>query len=228
LLVATLVQATLAGLIIVVLPMLLMRERGLEGRGSRVGRMRMLGYFLAIGFGFMLIEIAFIQKFILFLSHPLYAVAVVLASFLLFAGLGSALSQRWMAGPLLGSVPGSGFRSTLGPVVAGIAVLSLVYLWGLAPLFELVMAWPDAAKIALSALLIAPLALLMGMPFPLGLDRVAAIRPAWIPWAWGINGCASVVAAVLATLLAIHLGFTIVIGLALGCYLAAALALPRQ
>jgi len=64
----------------------------------------------------------------------------------------------------------------------------------------------------------APLAFLMGMPFPLGLRRLATSAPGWIPWAWGINGCASVLSAVLATVLAIHLGFTAVVALAAGLY----------
>ena len=77
-----------------------------------------------------------------------------------------------------------------------------------------------------SILLIAPLAFCMGMPFPLGLERVGAEMPGFIPWAWGINGCASVVSAVMASLLAIQFGFTVVIILALLLYLAAALAFP--
>jgi hypothetical protein len=216
LLVATLAQATAAGLLIILLPLLL--ARGVDRRGQPghpgAGRGRVLSYFLALGFAFMLVEIAFIQKFILFLSHPLYAVAVVLAAFLVFAGLGSALSRRWSGRPVLGRI------------VAAIVGLSLAYLLLLPPLFDRLMAWPDAARIVVASVLIAPLALLMGMPFPLGLDRVAMSRPAWIPWAWGINGCASVLGAVLATLIAIHGGFTLVIFLALACYLLAALTVP--
>jgi hypothetical protein len=88
------------------------------------------------------------------------------------------------------------------------------------------MDWPEPARIALSAALIAPLAFFMGMPFPLGLARVEALDARLVPWAWGINGCASVVAAVLATLLAIHLGFTAVVLMALGLYGLAAAARP--
>ena len=81
----------------------------------------------------------------------------------------------------------------------------------------------DGFKVAISVLLIAPLAFCMGMPFPIGLSRVAINMPDFIPWAWGINGFASVISATLATLLAIEFGFTAVILFALSFYVAAAL-----
>ena len=91
-------------------------------------------------------------------------------------------------------------------------------------LFEQLLALPEAARAAVAVLLVAPLAFFMGMPFPLGLARLAAVAPSLIPWAWGINGCASVVSAILATLLAVHLGFGAVIVLAVALYGLAALA----
>jgi hypothetical protein len=111
--------------------------------------------------------------------------------------------------------------------VAAIAVLSLVYLVLLPPVFEALIGLPDLAKIAISILLIAPLGFAMGMPFPLGVAAVAAGNQELVPWAWGVNACASVVSAVLATLLAIHLGFTVVLLLALALYLVAAVVFPR-
>ena len=91
------------------------------------------------------------------------------------------------------------------------------------------MGLPDAARILLSVALIAPLAFFMGMPFPLGLARVEAADARLVPWAWGINGCASVTGAVLATLLAIHVGFTAVVLAALALYgLAAAACWPAR
>jgi len=211
--VATLLQAVLASLVLVILPLWLDR-RSVEGETT--GLWRVLAYFLAIGFAFMLIEIAFIQKFILFLSHPLYAVAVVLSAFLVFAGLGSALSGRW------------GTKFSVYRVVAGIAVLAILYVSLLPPLFQQLISLPDMAKIGISAVLIAPLAFLMGMPFPLGLSRVAQLSPSRVPWAWGINGCASVMGAVLATVLAIHAGFMVVVVIAVLLYLLAAAAAPVQ
>jgi hypothetical protein len=88
------------------------------------------------------------------------------------------------------------------------------------------MGLPDALRIVISAVLIAPMAFFMGMPFPLGLARVQASDARLVPWAWAINGCASVTGAVLATLLAIHVGFTVVVVVALMLYGVAAAARP--
>ncbi|TAN83635.1 MAG: SAM-dependent methyltransferase, partial [Gallionella sp.] len=163
-------------------------------------------YFLAIGFAFMFMEIAFIQKFVLFLSHPLYAVAVVLCAFLVFAAAGGWLAGRWQAAD----------KVTLAVVAMG--VLALLYLAILPGLFRALIHLPDAAKIIISVALIAPLAICMGVPFPTAMTRLADTSEQAIPWAWAINGCASVVGAVLATLLAIHLGFAAVILLAVLIY----------
>ena len=94
-------------------------------------------------------------------------------------------------------------------------------------LFQQLMGLADSIKMVLSVFLIAPLAFCMGMPFPIGLNRVAGSAPDFIPWAWGINGFASVISASLATLLAIELGFTAVVLFALVCYASAA-AIVRQ
>ena len=207
-LVATLVSALLASILLVLLPLWL--HRGAETR-VRGLRWRIILYFAAIGTAFMFIEIAFIQKFILFLHHPLYAISVVLCAFLVFAGLGSLLSARWHK------------HVSLLKVTLGIGLLSVLYVLLLPGLFNGLVQLPGAFKILVSALLIAPLAFLMGMPFPVGLGAVSNKLPSWIPWAWGINGCASVVSAILATLLAIHLGFVVVVIMAIILYLAAAL-----
>ncbi|HSV59580.1 MAG TPA: SAM-dependent methyltransferase [Variovorax sp.] len=204
-LVATLAQALLASLLLIALPMAWVARAGTGSRG------RVLAYFLAIGFAFMFVEIAFIQKFVLFLGHPLHAVAVVLFAFLLFAGIGSHVAGRWRT-------------ASLWKVVAAIAATALLSLALLPWLFRHAMGLPDGARILISVALIAPLAFFMGMPFPLGLARVEAADARLIPWAWGINGCASVSAAVLATLLAIHIGFTAVVLAALVLYALAAAA----
>jgi hypothetical protein len=111
-------------------------------------------------------------------------------------------------------------------VAGAIAVSAGLCLVLLPWLFRHTMGWPDAARIAISAALIAPLAFFMGMPFPLGLARVDPADARLLAWAWGINGCASVVGAVLATLLAIHVGFTAVVLAALVLYGVAAAARP--
>ncbi|MGB5177419.1 MAG: SAM-dependent methyltransferase [Gammaproteobacteria bacterium] len=208
-LVATLAQAMIASLLLILLPIWIYQRRIRPGRQT-VRRSRVVGYFLVLGLAFLFIEIAFIQKFLLFLHHPLYAIAVVLSSFLVFSGLGSA----W-----LGRVaPGGNRGRLLAWAVAGIVVLGALYLLSLDTLLQQLAALPDVARILITAALIAPLAFCMGMPFPLGLARLADYAPDLIPWAWAINGCASVISAVLATLLAIHLGFATVIAIALALY----------
>jgi hypothetical protein len=175
-------------------------------------RTRIIAYFFAIGLGFLFLEIAFIQKFILFLGHPLYAAAVVLAIFLVFAGLGSQYGQtrRFHA---------------IWPVTI-ILVLGIMDMIAAYFLFDAINWLPKSIKIVIAVLMLGPLAFSMGMPFPLALTRVGAETPDLIPWAWAVNGCASVIAAVLATLLAIHFGFAAVVLTALFLYGLAAAAFP--
>jgi SAM-dependent methyltransferase len=219
-LIATLVQAVAASVVLILLPLGVVARRTEESAAQAISAMRVAAYFLSIGFAFMFVEIAFIQKFLLLLAHPLYAVAVVLCSFLVFAGLGSRHSGR--ARLAAGNSP----RRTLLSAVAAIGALSLLYLGLLPPLFRQLLPLPDALKILLSIALIAPLAFAMGMPFPLGLARTAGRAASLVPWAWGVNGCASVVAAILATMLAIHVGFAVVVVLAVLLYALAAAVFP--
>jgi SAM-dependent methyltransferase len=225
-LVATLLQALAFGLVLIVVPagwLIRSEARARSGDGGGAagrereepGLARIGLYFLCLGIGFLFVEIAFIQRFTLFLAHPLYAVAVVLAGFLVFAGAGSAASSRW-------GRSGSGRVGPIGGAALGVGGLALLYTVALPPLFAVGVGWADWVKVGVALALIAPLAWCMGMPFPLGLERVAAARPSGVPWAWAVNGCASVVAAVLAVLLAVHCGFTVVVAAAGGVYAVAA------
>ena len=212
-LIGTLVQALVAGAALILLPLLLVKRGWQRGTTTRMG-----SYFFLLGLAFMFVEIAFIQKFILFLSHPLYSVAVVLSGFLVFAGIGSGYSKR-----LVARFESRNF-SVVTFVVAIISGISLAYVLILPEVFGRLAGLPDILKVGLSLLVIAPLAFCMGMPFPIGLGSVAKESAAFIPWGWGLNGFASVLSASLATLLAIEFGFTAVILLALALYaLAAAL-----
>ncbi len=210
-LIATIAQAAVAGVFLILLPLSRIERSWPPGTGTRMG-----SYFFLLGLAFLFVEMAFIQKFILFLSHPLYAIAVVLSGFLLFAGFGSAYSDQ------LALRVGHNGRSPVSIAVAGIAVVALLYIALLPMLFQQLMGLTDSIKMVLSVFLIAPLAFFMGMPFPIGLNRVADSVPDFIPWAWGINGFASVMSASLATLLAIEFGFTAVVLFALALYATAA------
>jgi spermidine synthase len=207
---ATLVQAAAFSALLILAPL----RAGLRSRGTwRIG-----GYFFALGLAFLFLEIAFIQKFTLYLGHPVYAVAVVLTGFLVFAGLGAGASAA--LGRRLGPA------RAVAAAAAGIAVAGLGYWAALLTVFAALAHLPEPARVTTALALIAPLAFGMGMPFPLGLAEVARRDPALVPWAWAVNGCASVISAAAATLLAMHLGFAATVAAAVVLYGLAALAFP--
>ena len=213
--IATLAQSVIASLVLILLPLAVLRAEHRHPKHGGVGRWQVALYFLSLGFGFIFIEISFIQRFTLFLGHPLTAIGVVLAAFLVFAGLGSGIAAQLTRRR----------RTAIAIATAGIIVLAGTYLITLPILLPALITWPPFAKTAITLVLIAPLGFAMGLPFPLGLERVAAEAPDLVPWAWGINGCASVVGAVLASILAMHIGLTLVVCLAIGLYAVAALTL---
>ena len=216
-LLATLAQVLVLSIIIILVPLFFIRhDRSVQS--VKFNRAKVLCYFFTLGLGFLLIEIAFLQKFILFLHHPLYSASVVLGSFLVAAGAGSRLTDRYIGDP--GSV------RVVRVAIVVIAGLGICYLLLLGPLFQWAANWSMIARVLVTVALIAPLGFCMGMPFPLGLSSLSTGSPSLVPWAWGINGCASVISAVLATVLAIHFGFNSVILIAVVCYLAAAAYFP--
>ena len=212
----TLMQSVLASLVLILLPLLVLRPRS-RAEQKAPPHWRVAVYFLSLGFGFIFIEISFIQRFTLFLGHPLAAITVVLAAFLVCAGIGSGLCSRLRT---------SG--TVLAAAAAAIATFATAYLLALPLLETALLAAPFAAKVIITLLLIAPLGIAMGVPFPLGLAAVASEAPRLVPWAWGINGCASVVGAVLASILAMHVGFSLVVCLAISLYAVAALTFPGR
>ncbi len=216
--VATLLQAGLLSLLLVLAPVLLAGRKAGRSASPGVARWRVIAYFAAIGVAFLFLEIAFIQKFMRFLHQPVFTAAVVLASFLIFAGLGSFRAQRYSQVERQ--------RAGMLRAAAGVVVTGLVYLFFLDHLFDGLSDWPLAARMMVSSLLIAPLAFFMGAPFPLALSSLGKPAHGLIPLAWGVNGCASVLSAVLATLLAIHFGFLVVIVLALMLYAVAVFVFP--
>jgi hypothetical protein len=167
-------------------------------------------FFGAIGVGFLLLEIALIQRFVLFLGFPTYALSVVLFALLAFTGIGSLISGR-LREP----------RRALIVALACGAVLIAAAALGLQPLLRALIDWPFEARVALTVLLLAPAGLALGMAMPIGLTRLAGLHPDAVPWAWAVNGIASVLASVLAVAVAITWGFAVVTLLALACYLVA-------
>jgi hypothetical protein len=229
-LVILLVQALLLASALILWPLWRFQRRGLATRGAR----RFIVYFAALGIGFIFIEIGLMQRFILFLGHPVYSTSVVLFGLLTFSGLGSFLSGRLLAMSPQGYGEEEGGerdpRQLQRWVIPLLGILTLLYIFALPPLFRWLLGMDLTYRVAISILLLAPLGLLMGMPFPLGIRLVDQVNPALVPWAWGVNGFGSVVGSILAMVIAQSYGFALVIGLAVVIYLgglAAALSLGR-
>ncbi len=197
-----------ATLVILALPPLVLRQ----SLPSAPGAKRALLYFLFIGAGYILIQVALIQKFVLFLGHPTYALTVIIFSMLLSSGLGSFVSKR-----LIGNV------LSLPAVLLFVTAAVLVLSQAAGPVSESGVALPLPLKILIAVCMIAPVGFAMGMPFPTGLTLLERTMPAAVRWAWSVNAASSVLGSAAAMFLAIYLGLkmTLCIG---GIFYLAALA----
>lgn len=211
--VAALAQAVFLGLLLVVLP-----QAGIGALRGRKHRGVSLGFFSLVGAGFMLLEMGFFQKLILYLAHPIYSAAVVIAAFLVFGGLGSWISRLWPMPP----------RRLAAAGAAVVGAMGLAYLAAMDGWLSLTQSQPPPVRYITAALTIAPLAMAMGHVFPAGLRHIGKSGPKLVPWAWAANGFASVVATVAAPLIAMSFGFTILTAIAVGCYLLAGLLWVRD
>jgi hypothetical protein len=169
-------------------------------------------YFICLGAGYIMIQVALIQKFVLLLGHPTYALTVIIFTMLLASGLGSNYSKKL--------VQGNAERLRIVLLLIVILVPVLGYFAGL--ISNLGPAWPLPAKMLATVLVVAPLAFLMGIPFPTGLAGLELWEKSAVRWAWSMNAASSVLGSALAIFLAIYLGLyqTLVVGGLL--YLAAA------
>ena len=182
------------------------------------GRLTAAVYFFAIGLAYLLLEIAFLSGLQRLLGDPVIGGAATVGCFLFCSGLGSLAADR------IASLPGVSLaRLALVPAVMAIPMftgLILLTLYG--------GAWPLALRLVAAFVLIAPLAFAMGLPFPLGLQRFAKRSAALVPWAWGVNGCASVLASPLAMIIAMQWGFVLTVTTAAACYVIAGIAAVRS
>jgi predicted membrane-bound spermidine synthase len=161
-------------------------------------------YFLFIGAGYILIEVALIQKFVLFLGHPTYALTVVIFSMLVSSGIGSAASRRIVGRDESRLIKALGCVALLG------AVLALLTSWLLTALVGLAL----PLKVILTVAMIGPLGFVMGMPFPTALERLERWHAPSVRWAWSLNAASSVLGSVGALVCAIYFGLvqTLLIG----------------
>jgi hypothetical protein len=176
-------------------------------------RLTELSYFVCLGLGFILVEMTLIQKFMLLLGPPVYALSVVIFAILLFSGLGSFFSVRLSRFKLDQSL------KTVCLLVSGLLFL---YLFSLPHLLYSCVGLRTAHKAILVMGSLFPLSFLMGMPMPLGIHWLRNRSPEMIPWAWGVNGSASVLGSILAILIAINFGFNQALIAATSLYLLAA------
>jgi hypothetical protein len=185
----------------------------------RQERSARLLYFVAVGLGYIMVEIAFIQRFVLFLGHPTYALTVVVFLLLLSSGAGSLSSRRW-----LGQASSAWLPLTI------IITALLLYVFILPGLLNALVGVTFTAKLLISLALLAPLGFAMGMPFPTGLRALAStsaaaktsdVRENAVEWAWAMNAASSVLGSVLAMVIAIEFGLNITLASGAGAYLLA-------
>ncbi len=216
---AVFLQVLLLSIVLVALP-------ALSRAGTRIGveekkklnlssSLHLLYYFAFLGLGFMFVEISLIQKMILPLENPSYAVAAVLTSVLIGSGIGSLLSSRF-----------SPLRSPF--ILLALTLLIAAYSL-LVPLFsDFIAPQPLLRKVALGFAFLIPLGLPMGIPFPMGIRNLGEKTPELIPWAWAVNGCASVLAPLLTIMLAMAVGFQTVMWIGAGAYFLAFLTCHKE
>jgi len=202
-----------------ILPLLL-------GTKRRRGMNPALLYFVAIGLGYILVEITFIQRFVLFLGHPTYALTVVIFLMLLSSGAGSLFSRRWLNETSLARAP-------LLVIVGGLLFLVFV----LPRLLPAMVGLNFSLKLLISAILLTPLGFLMGMPFPAGLRALGASSTSeseqlrretdtGVEWAWAMNAASSVLGSALAMIVAIRFGLNVTLLTGAVAYLLAVLLSP--
>jgi hypothetical protein len=211
-----LVISVAAVIAFLVLPLLLSSQ-------ARSGRSVRLLYFIAIGLGYILVEIALIQRFVLFLGNPTYALTVVVFLMLLSSGLGSVLSRRWFHEPV-----------RVASAMAFIVAILAIYVFALPHLLGALVGLPFVVKLVLSGALLVPPGFAMGMPFPSGLRALSLrdSRPGSVPanhgaveWAWAMNAASSVLGSVLAMVIAIQFGLNVTLACGAAAYVLAMLLL---
>jgi spermidine synthase len=210
-LVILLIQAIGIAAVLILLPLARFSWQGLR----MPGHWSFLTYFACLGLGFIMIEVVLLQRFILFLGQPAYTFAVVLASLLVFTGAGSYVAS------LFHENSRRLFFLILLAIMFAICATLFLTPWVLSATLGFAFPW----RVAISVALVAPLGVLLGMPFPTGLRMVANEASDLVPWAWGVNAFFTVIGSVSSMILGMALGFTWVLVIAGMCYLVALVAI---
>lgn len=205
-----LLQSIVFGLIVILLP-LAGRWKDLFKRQR--GKLGVIIYFASLGLGYMLVEIVLIQKLVFFLSDPIFSTSIVITTMLVISGIGSLVSGMIRIKP----------RNIVRLAVVGVVISLVFYVFGLPALMNAMLDASMFVRILISMLVIAPGAFFLGMPFPSGIAALTKSKERLIPWAWGMNGALSVTGSTLATILTVSFGFHVVLFVAMGVYVVAAL-----
>jgi hypothetical protein len=200
-----LAQTILIAAALILFPLARFSREGLRAPN----RWRFLLYFAGLGLGFIMIEIALLSRFMLFLGQPVYTFAVVLASLLLFTGAGAYLAGRFRSQP----------RRAVLRIVPLILLTLIATAFVLPALFSAALGIALLWRVSLSVVLLAPLGILLGMPFPIGLRIVSEEASALVPWSWGVNGFFTVIGSVTALILGMSFGFKVALLAGALCYL---------
>ncbi|MBA7480851.1 hypothetical protein ES707_16314 [subsurface metagenome] len=200
---ALLLISVLLSIMLIIIPLIIRGKRF----NLKVSKWQIFVYFSAIGIGFLFIEIPLMQKFILYLGHPIYSVSTVLFSILFFSGLGSLILGK--------------DTKYFTLKICALLILILILLMLSPVLLKNLMAYPFYIRFISCILILAPIGFLMGVPFPMGIRLTSEISSELIPWAWSINGFASVISSILATIFAISWGFNSVLIMSFFAYLLA-------
>jgi spermidine synthase len=175
-----------------------------------------LAYFAALGGGFMLLEVAVLQRFVLLLGHPVYSLTVTLFSLLLGTGIGAAVSRRF---------PDTTLPRTAGFTLAAIVVIAVAFVTAVTPIIAWAIPFSRPARILVAVAIILPIGMVLGVPMPAGIRLLSTRSPELLTWAWGMNGAFSVVGATLAIFIAMNWGFQTTLLTSAATYLVALTAL---
>lgn len=208
--IVTFIQITVFALFLIILPLFKISLK----QGSKIP---IFLYFGGIGLGYIFVEIVLIQKFLLYFDNAIYSAAIVISAMLTCSGIGSYVSSKLKL-----------TRKVLLIIFGFVIMILVLYAVLLTPVLLSTITLKFNVKLLVGFLFIAPLAFLMGFPFPLGLQLVAKNDRKGVPWAWGINSSVSVVSTVLAILIAIEIGFIWVMILAAGAYCFPVLAIMSR
>jgi SAM-dependent methyltransferase len=205
----TLAESLLLGLVLLLIPVVF----GWRSIFSRQpGKLGILIYFLCLGLGYIVIEVGLIGKFVLALANPTVSASVLITGMLVFSGLGSLASGRYL----------DRCRVIMPRIFLAIAAILIAYSFILGPVLDVIGLWPYGLRIVACLALLLPPAFLMGFPFPTGMGMLSRLgKEHFFLWAWGINGLFSVIGSVAVPLIAVLFGLKALIWVAAIAYLVA-------